>query len=137
GCAGSTDAWIHIERPRSAVEEGAAALAVTISGGLGGHSGSNIALGRSNAIKLLGRTLRQAAEVPLRLVSLDGGRSRNAIPRDATAVISVPKAGVAEFRRAVDAVASEIRDEFGRTDPRVEVTVHEVPPAEDAWSVAD
>jgi dipeptidase D len=138
GCAGSTDTWIHIERPRSAVEEGAAGLAVTISGGLGGHSGSNIALGRSNAIKLLGRALRQAhGEVPLRLVSLDGGRSRNAIPRDAVGVVAVPGSEVAEFRRAVDAVASEIRDEFRRTDAGVTVAVEEAPPASDAWSAAD
>jgi dipeptidase D len=137
GCAGSTDTWIHIERPRSAVE-GAAGLAVTISGGLGGHSGSNIALGRSNAIKLLGRTLRQVhGEVPLRLVSLDGGRSRNAIPRDAVGVVAVPGSEVAEFRRAVDAVALEIRDEFRRTDAGVTVAVEEAPPASDAWSAAD
>ena len=45
---------------------------------------SEIALGRSNAIKVLGRALREAhATVPFRLVSLDGGKSRNAIPRDA------------------------------------------------------
>ena len=68
----------------------AVTLAVTVSGGQGGHSGSGIALGRSNAIKVLGRALREAhATAPFRLVSLDGGKSRNAIPRDAAAVISV------------------------------------------------
>ena len=39
---------------------------------------------------MLGRALREAhATVPFRLVSLDGGKSRNAIPRDAHAVVAV------------------------------------------------
>ena len=90
GCAGSTDTWVRVEAPRDAPAADAVALAVTVSGGLGGHSGMNIEYGRSNAIKVLGRALREAhATVPFRLVSLDGGKSRNAIPRDAAAVVSV------------------------------------------------
>ncbi len=102
GCAGSTDTWIHLTAPRARVDPETVALAVTSSGGLGGHSGIDIALGRSNAIKVLGQALRETlAEVPFRLVSLDGGRSRNAIPRDAEALCSVPAAGEAAFRAAV------------------------------------
>ena len=90
GCAGSTDTWIRIEAPREPAADGAVTLAVTVSGGLGGHSGTGIAFGRSNAVKVLGRALREAwTTVPFRLVSLSGGKSRNAIPREATAVCSV------------------------------------------------
>src|SRR3954453_9269982 len=75
GCAGSTDTWIHVERPRAATHAGAETFSVTASGGLGGHSGSNIALGRANAIKLLGRALRDASPgVPFRPVSRTGGK---------------------------------------------------------------
>ena len=57
----------------------------------------------SNAIKVLGRVLREAhATVPFRLVSLDGGKSRNAIPRDAVAVCSVPRDQEGAFRAAVE-----------------------------------
>ena len=64
---------------------------MTAGGGLGGHSGSNIALGRANAMNYLGRVLREAGyrEAPFRLVSLNGGKSHNAIPRDAVAIVSV------------------------------------------------
>ena len=73
GCAGSTDTWIRVDAPREAPVADAVGLAVTVSGGLGGHSGMNIEYGRSNAIKVLGRALREAhATVPFRLVSLDG-----------------------------------------------------------------
>ena len=60
--------------------------------------------GASNAIKVLGRVLREAyAAVPFRLVSLAGGKSRNAIPRDAGAVCSV----AARRRGASSATAVE------------------------------
>jgi dipeptidase D len=105
---------------------------------LGGHSGVNIAQGHSNAVKVLGRALRQAhGEVPLRLVSLDGGKSRNAIPRDAVALVSVPGSQADAFRKAVEDGAAVIRDEYAKTDAGVAVAVGEAQAAADAWSVED
>jgi dipeptidase D len=67
-----------------------------VRGGLGGHSGTDIAHGRANAIKVLGRVLREALAIaPFRLVSIDAGRSWNAIPRDAAALCSFPPARTA------------------------------------------
>lgn len=135
GCAGSTDTWIRIAEPREPADDGAAWLTITVSGGLGGHSGSNIHLGRSNAIKVLARALREAStSAPFRLVSLDGGRSRNAIPRDALAVVSVSADREADFRSAVDRAAATIRDAFAKTDARVDVTVGSADASGDAWT---
>jgi dipeptidase D len=135
GCAGSTDTWLRVSQPREPVPNEAVALTVTVSGGLGGHSGSNIHLGRSNAIKVLGRALREAyASVPFRLVSLDGGKSRNAIPRDAHAVVSVPADRQDDLRGALEAAASTIRDAYAKTDSGVTVTVAPADPASEAWS---
>jgi dipeptidase D len=137
GCAGSTDTWIRIEAPREAPGAGAATLAVTVSGGLGGHSGMNIEYGRSNAVKVLGRALREAhATVPFRLVSLDGGKSRNAIPRDATAVVSVGADREAELRAAIGTAAATIRDAFSKTDAGVDVTVDSAETAAEPWTEA-
>src|SRR4026207_963077 len=84
GCAGSTDTWVRIEASRDAAGDEVVALAVTVSGGQGGHSGMGIALGRSNAVKVLGRALREASEtVPFRLVSFSGGKSPKSTPPDA------------------------------------------------------
>ncbi len=81
GCAGSTDTWIHVEKPREPTAPDSVTLSVTASGGLGGHSGSNIALGRANAIKVLGRVLREAyAKRPFRLVSLTAARAETRSP---------------------------------------------------------
>jgi dipeptidase D len=135
GCAGSTDTWVRISQPREPVAEGSAMLAVTAGGGLGGHSGTNIHLGRSNAIKVLGRALREAyAETPFRLVSLNGGKSRNAIPRDAAALVSVPAGREDAFRSAVEEATARIRDAFAKTDAGVDVTVAPADAAADAWT---
>ena len=137
GCAGSTDTWVRVEAPRDVPAKDAVALAVTVSGGLGGHSGMNIEYGRSNAIKVLGRALREAhATVPFRLVSLDGGKSRNAIPRDATAVVSLEAGREADLRAAIETAAATIREAFSKTDPDVSVTVEPGEPATDAWTDA-
>ena len=122
GCAGSSDTWIRIDAPRSAAAPDAVTLDVVVRGGQGGHSGMEIALGRSNAVKVLGRALREAhATVPFRLVSLDGGKSRNAIPRDAHALVSVESGDAAAFETALGSAATTIRDAFSKTDPGVEV----------------
>ncbi len=124
GCAGSTDTWIRIEEPRAQPDADAVTLAVTVGGGQGGHSGSGIALGRSNAIKVLGRALREAhGSAPFRLVSLVGGKSRNAIPREASATVSVAREREEPFRAALDAAAATIRDAFAKTDPGVSIAV--------------
>jgi dipeptidase D len=135
GCAGSTDTWLRIDQPREACDSGAVTLAVSAGGGLGGHSGTNIAHGRANAIKVLGRALREAhAAAPFRLVSLDGGKSRNAIPRDAVAVCSLPAERDAAFRAAVETAAATIRDAYAKTDSGVTVTVASAEAAADAWT---
>jgi dipeptidase D len=135
GCAGSTDTWLHVDAPREPASAEAATLSVTVSGGLGGHSGMNIEYGRSNAIKVLGRALREAhAAVPFRLVSFDGGKSRNAIPRDAVAVVSVEAARETELRAAIETAAATIRDAFSTTDAGVDVTLGAADAAEDPWA---
>jgi dipeptidase D len=135
GCAGSTDTWVRVEAPRAATSPDAVTLSLTAAGGLGGHSGVQIALGRSNAIKVLGRVLREAlAAVPFRLVSLEGGKSRNAIPRDAVAVCSVPGDQEAAFRAAVESATAVVRDAFAKTDPGLTVSVETTADAADAWT---
>jgi len=135
GCAGSTDTWIRITAPRAAVEGEHVALGITVSGGSGGHSGTGIALGRSNAVKVLGRALRAAREtVPFRLVSFAGGKSRNAIPRDAIAICSVAAHQERVFRDAVAAAAVAIRDAYSRTDAGVTVDVEPADATEQPWT---
>jgi dipeptidase D len=137
GCAGSTDTWIRIEGSREQPVHDAVTLAVTVSGGKGGHSGTGIALGGSNAIKVLGRALREAlTTAPFRLVLLSGGKSRNAIPRDAIAVCSVARDREQAFRAAIATAAETIRDAFAKTDAGVSIDVAAAEGSADPWTDA-
>jgi len=134
GCAGSTDTWLRVDRAREPVADGETAVGVTVAGGKGGHSGQNIAQGRSNAVKALGRALREAhAAVPFRLALFEGGKSRNAIPRDAHAVCVIDGARAEDFSAAVAAAAAGIRDAYKVTDPDISVSTADAAAPADAW----
>jgi dipeptidase D len=135
GCAGSTDTWVRIDQPREATAHDHVTFTVIAGGGLGGHSGMNIALGRANAVKILGRALRETyADVSFRLVSIHGGKSRNAIPRDAVAVCSVSPDRADAFLKAMEQANRTIRDAFVKTDDGVAISVAYAPAASDAWT---
>ena len=135
GCAGSTDTFLRLEPPREAAAAGDVAFSVAAGGGAGGHSGTNIAQGRANAIKVLARCLREAlADVPFCLASLDGGKSRNAIPRDARAVVLVAGSQGDAFTAALKKAETVVADAFSVTDPGVGLSVESAEPPADAWS---
>jgi dipeptidase D len=93
GCAGGADSHLHLAVDRSAVEEGSSAISVRVAGLKGGHSGVDIHLQRGNAIKILARALHACALAePVRIGSFGGGNAHNAIPREVSAVMVVPKA---------------------------------------------
>lgn len=136
GCAGSTDTWIRVDAEReSPPVADSVTLEVAVSGGQGGHSGTGIHLGRSNALKVLGRTLREASlNARFRLVSFAGGKSRNAIPRDALAVVSIDSGNEASFRAAVESAATTIRDAFSKTDPGLSIAVRAADGSASPWT---
>jgi dipeptidase D len=135
GCAGAGMSALSLPISKEGVPSGSAALAVTMSGLQGGHSGMEIHLPRGNAIKLLARALHAASiEHPLRIAELRGGGKHNAIPREAAATIVVR----AEDRESVTAIlereAEAIRSELkpGEPDARLQVGATDVP--QNAWT---
>ncbi len=111
GCAGGVDATITFGYIPAPIEEGDMALRVVLTGLKGGHSGCDINLQRANANKLLFRFLKEAvAEYDARLAYVAGGSLRNAIPREAEAIITVPADGVEDLQNLV----SEYEDLFIR-----------------------
>jgi dipeptidase D len=118
GCAGSIHTFVRrsyeVEIPQDS------GLELRISGASGGHSGEDIASGRANANKALGRVLdRVASTVPFRVVRLDGGASRNAIPRDARAIVCVRRDDLDAVRAAALAELDALRSEHATTDPQL------------------
>lgn len=92
GCAGGIDMNISFQfKEDTFIPEGDVAVKLTLAGLKGGHSGVDIHLGRANANKLMFRFLKEAVcDYGARLSSVEGGNLRNAIPREAEAIITIP-----------------------------------------------
>lgn len=103
GCAGGVDTTVTFGYFPVPVPEGDTALQITLTGLKGGHSGCDINLQRANANKLMFRFLKKAvAEYDARIASVQGGTLRNAIPREAEAILTVPKDGVDDIINLVE-----------------------------------
>ena len=70
-----------------AAPAGTVGLEIKVGGLRGGHSGLEIDKGRGNAIKVLNRVLLKLAPLGARLARIEGGNKRNAIAREASAVL--------------------------------------------------
>ena len=117
GCAGGIDAAISIPYATEKASKGMVAYKLTIGGLKGGHSGMEINTGRTNANKLLFRHLRWVAECGIRLISIEGGNMRNAIPRDAEAVLAMPKEHEECILAEFDKVAGWVKKELANVEP--------------------
>jgi dipeptidase D len=130
GCAGSDHTTLRFPLSVGAIPPGATVLRVELSGGKGGHSGEDITAGRLNALKGLGRILAAAFDAaPFGLVRFEGGVSRNAIPRDAQAVVAVD--GEPAFERSAEAGLAALQRDH--TDERLTLTFERA----DAGAAAD
>jgi dipeptidase D len=135
GCAGSDHTFVRLPLAPAPTEAAHVVLEVALSGAKGGHSGGEIAVGRTNAIKALGRVLGAAFDItPFRLARFEGGVSRNAIPRAARAVVALRAADVSAFRAAVEGEIASVRRQYAGTDDglAVELTAGAVREAADA-----
>jgi len=128
GCAGGIDGTARFPFEPVDVEEGDIAFKVTVSGLKGGHSGCDIHLQRANANKLMFRFLKKAVmEYEARLVSVQGGSLRNAIPREAEAVVTIPADGKDEFMEFVDVCEDYMIKEYDGVEDNIHFTAEVVP----------
>lgn len=117
GCAGGIDTVARFKYAEENVPQGYESYELKITGLKGGHSGMDIPLGRGNANKLLFRFLYDAQKIGVRLSSVNGGSLRNAIPREAFAVICVPLNKEEELAKMVESFENIYKNELGTTEP--------------------
>lgn len=124
-CAGGIDVNVSFrykEEPFQPDEE--VAVRVVLGGLHGGHSGVDINLGRMNANKELFRFLKEVvAEYGARLAYYNGGTLRNAIPREAEAVLVLPVEEKEYFLEYADEFAEQLRHEYGFIEENMTFTV--------------
>jgi len=126
GCAGglNTIARRKVERRPATAGEG---WRVRVSGLQGGHSGLDINRGRGNAVRILGQVLQGLMDrLPLAVAEVQGGSKRNAIPREASATVTLDGGREPELRSLVAAAESQIRSELGAFDPGLKIVLEGV-----------
>ncbi len=118
GCAGGSNANMEFTYTEAPTNENSVAFKISLTGLKGGHSGMDIILGRGNANKLMFRLLKEIiAAYGVRLASIDGGSLRNAIPREAFAVVTVPANNVVEFTETIEEFSSIYKSELAVKEP--------------------
>lgn len=123
GCAGGIDTVGTLNFISEAVPEGSFAIKLEVKGLQGGHSGDDIHKGRGNANKILNRFLQAASKIfKMRLASFNGGNLRNAIAREASAIVIVPHSQKEDLVVEWNVFASEMEFEFERSEPKL--TLH-------------
>ena len=142
GCAGGIDtlAKMHYEQSQITNHKSQIAIRLSVSGLLGGHSGDDINKGRSNANQLIVWFLARIwPQTEVQLASINGGNLRNALAREAEAIITIPMAFKEDIRIAWNHFVAQMEGVFGEVekDMRLELETCEMPetfiPADKAY----
>ena len=148
GCAGGIDTLakmhytpISLCQPSGlSGEAGLIAIRLSVGGLMGGHSGDDINKGRANANQILVWFLaRIMPQTEVQLASINGGNLRNAIAREAEAVIAIPMAFKEQIRIEWNHFVAQMEQVFGavETDMRLDLETTDMPetfiPADKAY----
>ncbi|RRS08196.1 aminoacyl-histidine dipeptidase [Pseudoalteromonas sp. J010] len=113
GCAGGVDASMTLPLEREAIPAHHQVFELSLKGLRGGHSGVDIHTGRANANKLLARFLKHhIADFDFKLIDIRGGSLRNAIPREAYAMVSFDSSKVDQFQSLVEQYETTVKQEL-------------------------
>ncbi len=126
GCAGGLDTLASFQYDRVNNETDHTAFKLAVGGLKGGHSGDDINKGRGNANKILTRILWNTERMfEMRLAQIDGGNLRNAIAREAFAIVTVPKKFKKDFELKIREFAADIAFEQKTNEPDLKIILHE------------
>lgn len=127
GCAGGIDENVSWQYKDVEAPAGDVAVKVSLKGLKGGHSGGEIHLGRANANKLMFRFLKEAVRsLDARLASIEGGSLRNAIPREAFAVLTVLPENAEALMDLVDDYNDLYCEEFAEIETNLTLKAEKV-----------
>ncbi len=122
GCAGGTNANVSFNYKKVETEKNTVAFKISLTGLKGGHSGIDIILGRGNANKLMFRVLKEVViGCGARLAEIKGGSLRNAIPREAVAVVTVPENETVSFIETIEEYEKIFKNEISEVEPNLKI----------------
>lgn len=132
GCAGGIDtlAKMHYEPMPIPNSQQLLAVRLSVSGLMGGHSGDDINKGRANANQLIVWFLARVwPQTEMQLASINGGNLRNAIAREAEAVICIPMNYKEQIRIEWNHYVAQMEGVFGEVEKemRLELETCDMP----------
>ena len=134
GCAGGID--VTASQTYALESANGQIVKIEIKGLQGGHSGMDIHKGFGNANVILGRLLYTGiANENIQLISIDGGGLRNAIPREAMAILSVRNS--VEFIEQATELKEAILEEFASVEKDLHINIETFSSTEKAISEDD
>jgi len=128
GCAGGRVTFFHIKKETIKIskEENLIPIKIFLAGLKGGHSGSDIHLGRGNALKIIGEILwKLNSEFNIQLKSIDGGNRTNAIPREASAILFIKNKELSDIKKFISKLISKIKVLFDGIDPNLDISIQQ------------
>lgn len=127
GSAGGVNMNATLEYKEEETDAADVAVKVVLRNLLGGHSGLEINEGRCNANKAMARLVQDAiANFEACLSEWKGGNMRNAIPREAEVVLTLPKENLAALKEMVDEWRETLVGEYGSIEKDLTLTLEEV-----------
>ena len=124
GCAGGMDTVGLFHYTPAPAPKDLYYAKVKVSGLLGGHSGGDIHLQHANANKILARFLTTQPDAVL--AAIHGGNLRNAIAREAEAVIGIPYSSKDNVVAELNQFAAIIEGEVGDIEKGMKLTIETV-----------
>ena len=127
GCAGGLDITATLEYKEETPMADFVARKITLKGLRGGHSGLEINEGRGNANKLLARIVHDLLiEFDSQLASFEGGNMRNAIPREAHAVLVFNPEDMDGLEDYMKEYEAQLNDEYAPIESGITLSIEEV-----------
>ena len=121
GCAGGIDTTAEFNYKEEPLQEDFVLQEVYVKDAMGGHSGDDINKGRANSVQLLGRFLYSILDLDWQLVAIDGGNKRNAIAREAKAVIAAEEDTLEIINERLEDFAADVFEEYGAIEKDIKV----------------
>jgi len=123
GCAGGINVNVLLPYEKMEPDIADSGYEIKLSGLKGGHSGVDINLGRANAIKELANVLTNLDAAPFLISSFTGGSLRNAIPREAKAIIVCDAQYQNSLNTVINTLQVSLNDKYKGCENNLTLTI--------------
>ena len=126
GCAGGQDTLAWLPYDKVEIAEGFESFKIMVSGLKGGHSGDEINQNRGNANKILNRFLwSNLQDLGIQLSDFNGGNLRNAIAREAFAIVMLSPEKSIELKSRLTIFEADVRGEYHISEPYLKISIED------------